>query len=262
MKIIVADDEKIALKTLVEAINEAYPEAEVKAFRKASEVIEYAEENKADVAFLDIDMRGTNGMELAKRLKENQPKINIIFVTGYSEYMGDAFSIHASGYVLKPPTKEKIELEINNLRNPIEEKPAYVKIQTFGNFEVFVDGRPLVMKLSKSKELLAYLVDRKGAGVSTAEIASVLWENKGYNRSLKNQVQTVVRKLFEALENVQAQDILIKKWNSLSLDVEKVTCDYYEFLKGDINYINSFTGEYMTNYSWAEFTTGYLCEHS
>lgn len=64
------------------------------------------------MAFLDIDMRGTNGMELAKRLKENQPKINIIFVTGYSEYMGDAFSIHASGYVLKPPTKEKIELEI------------------------------------------------------------------------------------------------------------------------------------------------------
>ncbi|MBE6062627.1 MAG: response regulator [Clostridium butyricum] len=262
MKIIAADDEKIALMTLVEAINEAYPKADVKAFRKSSEVIEYVENNKADVAFLDIDMRGANGIELAKKLKECQPKINIIFVTGYSEYMGEAFSLHASGYVLKPPTREKIEAEIDNLRHPIEEKSVHVKVQTFGNFEVFVDGKPLVMKLSKSKELLAYLVDRKGAGVSTAEIASVLWEDKEYTRSLKNQVQTVVHKLFEALEDVQAQDILIKKWNSLSLNVEKVTCDYYEFLKGDINYINLFMGEYMTNYSWAEFTTGYLCEHS
>lgn len=262
MKIIVADDEKIALQTLAELIEELYPESEVKGFRKSSEVIKYAENNKADVAFLDIDMRGTSGIDLAKSLKEIQPKINIIFVTGYSEYMGDAFAIHASGYVLKPPTKEKIQLEIDNLRNPIEEKSLHVKIQTFGNFEVFVDGKPLEIKLSKSKELLAYLVDRKGAGVSTVEIASILWEDKEYTRSLKNQVQTVVRKLFEALEEAQAQDILIKKWNSLALDVEKVTCDYYEFLKGNIKYINLFMGEYMTNYSWAEFTTGYLCEHS
>ena len=262
MKIIAADDEKIALITLVEAINEAYPDAEVKEFRKASEVIEYVKDNRADVAFLDIDMRGTNGITLAKELKEIQSNINIVFVTGYSEYMADAFSLHASGYVLKPPTKEKIEVEINNLRNPIEEKHVHVKIQTFGNSEIFVDDKPVVMKLSKSKELLAYLVDRKGAGVTTAEIASILWEDREYTRSLKNQVQTVVKKLFDSLESVQAQDILIKKWNSLSLDVEKVTCDYYEFLKGDINYINSFLGEYMVNYSWAEFTTGYLCERA
>lgn len=42
-------------------------------------------------------MRGTNGVEVAKKLKGINPRMNIIFVTGFSEYTGDAMSLHASG---------------------------------------------------------------------------------------------------------------------------------------------------------------------
>lgn len=45
---------------------------------------------------------------LAKRLKEINPKMNIIFVTGFSEYAGDAMKMHASGYIMKPVTKENL----------------------------------------------------------------------------------------------------------------------------------------------------------
>ena len=89
-------------------------------------------------------MRGMNGIEFAKNLKVQNPKLNIIFATGYDEYTKDAFSLHASGYIMKPVTAEKIAEEIEDLRHPMEEKKQQstapvLKVQTFGNFEVYVN---------------------------------------------------------------------------------------------------------------------------
>lgn len=87
-------------------------------------------------------MRGMNGVELARRLKEINPKMNIIFVTGYSEYAGEAMSLHASGYIMKPVSKAKVEKELADLRFPIIPKnDALLRVQCFGNFDVFTpDG--------------------------------------------------------------------------------------------------------------------------
>ncbi len=260
MNIIVVDDEKLALESTVEAIINAQPDAKIFDFRKTAEALEFLKNSLCEIAFLDIEMRGMTGIELAKKFKDINPKINIIFVTGYSDYMKEAFEMHASGYILKPPTKEMIEKEIKNLRNPILYKKAHVRIQTFGNFEIFVDGVPITFRRAKSKELLAFLVDRKGAGSTSAELAGILWEDKEYNRSLKNQIQTIISDMMKKLKSVNAENIIIKKWNDISIDMDKVDCDYYNFLKGDISAINSYTGEYMANYSWAEFTTGFLSE--
>ena len=54
---------------------------------------------KCDVAYLDIQMREMNGVILARKLKEIYPKVNIVFVTGYSQYTNEAFHLHASGLV-------------------------------------------------------------------------------------------------------------------------------------------------------------------
>ena len=120
MKILCVDDEPLALEMLTEAIEEAQPDADIKPFHKQSELLEEARQNGCDIAFLDIHMRGMNGVELAKKLKEINPKMNIIFVTGYDEYTGDAMRLRASGYVMKPVTKEKLEEELRELRFPIE----------------------------------------------------------------------------------------------------------------------------------------------
>ena len=166
MKILAADDEKIALEGLENAIREAEPSAEVYGFGRAGEALEFFRENVCDIAFLDIQMRNISGIGLAKQLKVINPGLNIIFTTGYSEYMGDAFDMHASGYLLKPITSQKVRQELDNLRHPVEEKPLHrVKICTFGNFEVFVGGNPLKFRYDLTKEMFAYLVDRCGATV-------------------------------------------------------------------------------------------------
>ena len=86
------------------------------AFKFQDEPIDEAAKNGCDVAFPDIHMRGMNGVEVAKELKKINPKMNIIFVTGFSEYTGDAMRLHASGYIMKPVTKEKVEAELSDLR--------------------------------------------------------------------------------------------------------------------------------------------------
>ena len=64
-------------------VKQAKPEAQVLAFDDQDELLEEAEKNGCDIAFLDIHMRGMNGVEVAKRLKNANPKMNIIFVTGF-----------------------------------------------------------------------------------------------------------------------------------------------------------------------------------
>ena len=136
------------------------------------------------------------------------------------------------------------------------EEPCDIRVQTFGNFEVFADGKPVIFEREKSKELLAYLVDRHGAAVTTEQIAALLWEDIPYDRKLKNRVTATIAALKSSLKAAGIEDILIKTWNHLSLDIAKIKCDAYDYEKWDAVAVNSFHGEYMLNYSWAEFTTG------
>ncbi|MDL2238109.1 response regulator [Christensenellaceae bacterium OttesenSCG-928-K19] len=260
MNIIAVDDERPALRCLAKAIEDAVPNETLTCFSVAKEALDYAKGATVDIAFLDIKMFDMSGLELALQLKQINPATNIIFVTAYSDYMGNALSMHVSGYIMKPATKEAVQTELENLRHPPKPitPPKRVRMKCFGAFEVFIDGEPFVLNRSRSKELLAYLVDRRGEGVSIAEIGSVLWEEQSYTRSLQKQVQTVVSLLMKALREAGIDDIIIKRRNYIALDVSKVECDYYDFLNGDTTSLNSFFCEYMSNYSWAEITTAQL----
>jgi two-component system LytT family response regulator len=204
MRILACDDERIPLELLTEAIREARPEAELIGFSDPAELLAFAEHSRADVAFLDIQMYGITGLELAKRLKDIMPDINIVFVTGYSQYAGEAFHLRASGYVMKPTTKEMIEEELEHLRNPVAEKhTTRLQVQCFGNFEVYSEGIPLHFEFSRSKELFAYLVDRRGAAVNTGELCSVLWDDDTYSR--KVQLRKHISDITHTLQSVGAE---------------------------------------------------------
>ena len=104
--------------------------------------ISSVEQEKPDIVWLDIEMPGMNGLETAAKIKQVSPDTNIVFVTGFPDYAVDAFGMHASGFVLKPASAERLREEIDNLRRPLrraDEKK--IRVQCFGNFEVFVDGR-------------------------------------------------------------------------------------------------------------------------
>ncbi len=253
MNILIVDDEQLSIDALARIIRELFPKSGLCSFLSPRKALDFLMENPVDVILLDIEMCGMNGMELATRLKTLRPQSNIIFVTGYAQYALDAYAVHASGYLLKPVVREDVAREFANLRYPLKEEPR-IRIQCFGNFEIFIDGMPVMFKRAKAKELLAYLVDRQGASSSAAELTAVLWEDREYTRSQRSYFQTVVSDMLATLKRYGAEHIIIKTHNSIAVDPSQFDCDFYRFLKDDINTARPFLGEYMSNYSWAEMT--------
>ena len=260
MNVIVVDDEELALRDLTRSLKKVWPDCKALGFSSSKRALEHAEEQSVDVALVDIRMPGMNGLELAKCLKDAQPDMHIIFVTSYEEYAVDAFAIHATGYLLKPVNLDDLERELtfvykqtekDNLRNA---DLPHVRVQAFNGFEVFVDDEPIAFKRSKTKELLALLIDRRGASVTTREACAVLWEDAPYSTSQRSYFRSLVADLRSTLSSVDAEGIIIKKHDSLAIDPRFVDCDVYRFLEGDPIAVNSYRGLYLPSYSWAEFS--------
>lgn len=259
MNILAVDDEYYALELLKNALEEVAGGATVYLCRDVQSALGVAREHTVDVAFLDIHMPEKNGIELARDLKMLHPKINIVFATGFSEHMKEGIDLRMSGYLFKPVTPEAVRTELENLRNPIQwQSDKRVKILTFGNFDVFVDGNPLKFERKQAKEILAYLVDKRGTSATYPELGATLWEDEEYNRTKQKNLQVYVASLVKSLNAVGVHDLILRNRQGLLLNTKIVDCDYYRFLEGDTGAINSFTGQYMSAYSWAEFTVGYL----
>ncbi|MEG2022354.1 MAG: response regulator [Oscillospiraceae bacterium] len=257
MNIIAADDERIALRLLISSINEAVPEAQVHGFGSGEEALAFGSEHLCDVAFLDINMNDMDGITLAKHLKHVNPKINIIFVTAYKKYAMEALSLHSSGYIMKPATKEKIEHELEHLRHPVPMQTKHkVWIQCFGNFEVFADGEPVKFAYSKTKELLAFLIDRKGAFCSNGEIIAALWEYDNDSVKRNSYLRDLRADLLTAFAALGAENAIRRQRGVIAVSPDQIACDYYNWMQGDIEAINAYRGEYMSQYSWGEFTHG------
>lgn len=265
MNILAVDDEHIMLSELISELEKVFPEQKICGHMLPSEALRWAatlaqEGQTLDYAFLDIQLRGMTGLELARQLKQMHPKAVLIFCTAHTQYAFEAMGLFAKGYLCKPVVAEDIIRTLDEMvydwRKSLNPHKKEIRVQTFGHFCIFVDEKPLTFEREKAKELLAYLVDRHGAPITTEQIASVLWEDRPYNRTLKNYVSTVLASLKNTLRAAGAEDILIKSRNHLAIDTEKIQCDAYAYEKGDLSAVNSFRGEYMVNYSWAEFTTG------
>ena len=252
---IAVDDEPLMLGALTKAIKASVDITSVADFTSCEDALDYIKNNPADIAFLDINMRGMGGLALAEKIIVSCPDCKIVFCTGYEEYAISAFKLHASGYLMKPVSAKDVQVEIDNIKGVRQtEKPLTVKC--FGNFEVFARGEKLAFKRSKTKELFAFLVDRNGAGVTVAEIGVALWGNDEEQKN-HNYIHQLFRDLRQSLETVDAEGIFERNNYFYSLNPEKLDCDYYAYLKTGKP---EFRGEYMSQYSWAEETCGLLWE--
>ncbi|MBQ0072509.1 MAG: hypothetical protein KBS81_11770, partial [Spirochaetales bacterium] len=181
----------------------------------------------------------------------------------------EAFKLHVSGYIVKPVTLDAVRKELDYIirekasiaraeQKAVPMNSGIVRIQCFGNFEVFYNGTPVPFQLSRAKELFAYLVHRKGANVPVGELAAVLFEDRDDDESTQSQIRNLIASMRKTFTAVGAPDLFNKTRGYISVKTDLLNCDYYDFLSGDADAINSYSGEYMAQYSWAEFTIGYL----
>ena len=250
MRILLLDDEELQLIRLEKEVRKVVSEDdEIFSYQNSLKALDEMKEKNLDIAFLDIEMPGMDGIHVAKKLQKRNPLINIIFVTAYNQYALDAHQMHASGYLTKPVNAADIKHELEELRHPYVFKGKHkIQVKCFGNFEVFYQGEPLRFSYSKSKEVFAYLVDREGSSVKINELNAVLWEedHPSYLRNLIADIQFT-------LKAVGCSDVFIKRHSECSIDISKIDCDAYEYKKNNPNAVHLYRGEYMSQYSWANF---------
>lgn len=116
MKILVVDDEELAISRLNRLLNDLGYD-DITSFSNPLDAIVSVAKCKYDVAFLDISMADINGLELANKILEIEPKTFIIFQTAYSQYAMDAFKSGGIDYLLKPIEKEMLQTSLTKVDN-------------------------------------------------------------------------------------------------------------------------------------------------
>lgn len=116
--VILVDDMKLILNGGLPIIREAMPDALVTGFTQAGDAIEFARANSVALAFLDIELRNSSGLELCGKLLGINPRTNVVYLTAFSDYALDAWATGASGFMLKPITPQGIKEQLKNLRYP------------------------------------------------------------------------------------------------------------------------------------------------
>ncbi len=251
MRIIYVDDEKPAIDNFRLTVDGFFEISELNTFQSGEEALKFVENNAIDAAFLDIEMPGIHGLELAKRLKTIDSDIRIILVTAFGSYAMDAWGVDATGYLLKPYTAEDIKKEL--YKCAYKRLPSHrVEIKTIPSLSVTVDGAPLYISGGKLREMFALLADRGERGFTASEAAACLWPDRPYDGKTQSLCRMTWKRLTSALESAGIGNVIATSDNHRFLKVDEVDCDLYRILSGDKQAAKSYCGAYLQEYEWAE----------
>lgn len=228
IRIAAVDDEPHVLERFERMVT---PFQEVKLcglFETGEQLMAYLKEQPIDAVFLDIEMPGVNGLELSAQILDRYEEVHIIFVTAYNQYAIEAFEVQAMDYILKPLTLERLNKTLQRLlkkQRPIkcQEKP---RIQCFGDFEVFIGQEALSWKNSKAKEILAFLVQKKGVPVNWEKIANAVWPEYNTEKAQTNFHATTYL-LRKRLSEAGISQILESGRGNYRIIPDLIECDLY-----------------------------------
>jgi len=254
MTILITEEDQGKAEALSRVIEKEYPDADLLCFSDSLEALAAARKKEIQVAFLSVKMQELSGLDLGQYLKDLNPFVNLIYMDDTQEHAYEAWEQHASGYLLKNVSDKDVKREIGDLRYP-ERSGSQKRVfaQTFGNFELFIDDKPVVFKYSRTKEVVALLVNNRGAQTTNGEIIANLWEDEGSTEKKGSYLRNLRQDLQNTLKRLKATNIILKQRGSMAIDVGKIRCDLYEWLDDPKNCGYRYLGEYMNQYSWAEY---------
>jgi len=255
LKTILVDDEPIMLSSFVRNSTDIPGLHIVGMFQYPEDALAYAEKNPVELAVLDIAMSGMDGLELARRLREIEPKLLIVFITAYDEYVQKSNEVNADYYIVKPYNRETIEQMVNRMLLLSGRLKKKVSIQMFGRFMVYKDGVPVALR-GKAKEILALIATKRGKEISNEEIYSTIWENREYSNIRMKVYYNALKRLKDSLEKEGMSSLLISTSRGQLLNTAMFDCDYYEWQDNNSEPGNRFEGEFLPEYSWGEYTLG------
>lgn len=275
MKAVLVDDERLALDYLERQIQKNGQIEVVGTFmhldlNKESRLIKHV-----DVVFLDIEMPGINGLEMAEQLIEINPDLFVVFVTAFNEYAVRAFELNALDYMLKPVRQNRLQKTIERLKNKINHSThiyseEILRVRVCGNlmFELNDDKfEPLSWRTAKSQELFLFLLHHQGKIIHKSKLVELLWPELETDKAY-SQLYTAIYHIRKTLKNLRNHFSIKNKNEGYILIANNVAIDIVEWENrirsliplDDTNiheyekhmdlYTSSYLQEY--NYLWAE----------
>lgn len=209
---IVAEDEDLLRADLIAKLNAAWPELEIVAScEDGATALEEIAAKKPLLAFLDIQMPGLTGLDIAAALPTLDTRTDVVFVTAYNQYAVDAFNKGAIDYLLKPVGEERLAATVARLKTKMGNGPGGAEKDT--DLQTLVQQLQAAMAGETRREPLAWIT--AGAGRDTKlimveDIAYFQADNK-YTVVMtaegESLIRTPIKELLEGLDSANFKQI-------------------------------------------------------
>ena len=159
MEMAVVDDEKAIREHICALIEEWQPGGCIEAYSTGEELL--ASGKRFDIVFLDIQMDGMSGIEVARSLREQQGDTVLIFITGMRDYVFDALDLYAFQYLLKPVDEDKfaevLERAVREVMRKKERRVLFIKSRnlTLDQSEIlYIESRAKKVEICTAKQTI------------------------------------------------------------------------------------------------------------
>lgn len=211
LRAIIVDDERLAITALEKKL-QFFPTIQViQSFTNINKFLKSYPYLDSDVIFLDIEMQGKNGLQVAKQIKETHPYLMIIFVTAYRDYALQAFDTDGFDYLLKPVTTVRLKKTIERIEQysdcykSLKKENLMVHEQLevfyFNQFKINYKGKWIKWKTAKTRELFAYFLLHPDEPIQRDFLIELLWPYSDINKG-KTKLHTTISYLRKSLSEI------------------------------------------------------------
>lgn len=142
--IAIIDDDKVQRDYLFKMLNswKLFNKLNIKMFSNAeSFLFDYDDNKDYDILLLDIEMEKINGIELAEKVRKENERVQIIFITGFMDYMSYGYDVSALHYLIKPVSNDKLYQVLDKAVNVLSKKEQNIIIKA--------EGQNIIVKLNE-----------------------------------------------------------------------------------------------------------------
>src|SRR5690606_22578133 len=268
------DDENHALNLLEHCLRQTGMVEVIGRTTNSLEALLALQQASPQVWFIDIDMPGITGLELAQQINELDERAFIVFTTAHNQYAVQAFELAATDYILKPidysrllKTVERIAKEAALYEAATKLEQQRLQVQLLGSYQVAnSDGQLINWRIAKEKELFACMLLSNTGSIARDKLIDLLWPNEAYEKA-KVYLHTAMSMLRKNLKTLGIEQIISYKMESYTLNRSKIHCDVYrldhyvtEYRNGNrspLQLLNDIIGLYQgsmladVDYPWA-----------
>ncbi len=207
-KAIIVDDETQLRTYLKSQLTQVWPDLEICGEAKSGqEAIELIEKYQPDIVFLDINMPGLSGLDVAKKISD---KCWIVFVTAYDQYAIEAFESEAVDYLLKPVTIDRLEKTVQRIKKRISSNP-----ENFDNIKKLLHNLDALTKNNTHVSSLQWIKSQQGNDISLIPVEDVLYF------TAQDKYTAVITEKGEALIQAPIKDLAMDLDNNIFWQINR-----------------------------------------